>query len=96
MRNRLKLGILGACIVLLGFVNCKKDVCAEGATAYFGTEDGYEWNLGEKSPMGFYLECDEGNLKEVELIITYDPEILEFTSQNEDGVTVLSEGKISL
>lgn len=96
MRNRLKFGILGACLVLLGFVNCKKDVCAEGATAYFGTEDGYEWNLGEKSPMGFYLECDEGSLKEVELIITYDPEILEFNSQNEDGVTVLSEGKISL
>ena len=45
MRNRLKFGILGACLVLLGFVNCKKDVCAEGATAYFGTEDGYEWNL---------------------------------------------------
>lgn len=83
-------------MVLLGFGNWKEEVCAKGATAYFGTKEGYEWNVGEKSPMGFYLESDEGNLTEVELIITYDPEILEFQSQKDMVVTLLSDGKISL
>lgn len=96
MRKSWKFGILGVLIVLLGFINCKDDVCAKGAIAYFGTKDGYEWNVGEKSPMGFYLESDGGNLTEVELIITYDPEILEFQSQKDKVVTILSEGKISV
>lgn len=83
-------------MVLLGFVNWKEDACAKGATAYFGTKEGYEWNVGEKSPMGFYLESDDEKLTEVELIITYDPEILEFQSQNDKVVTLLSDGKISV
>ena len=80
MKKIWKFGILGVLIVFLGFGNWKEDVYAQGATAYFGTKEGYEWNVGEKSPMGFYLESDEGNLIEIELIITYDPEILEFQS----------------
>ena len=96
MKKIWKFGILGVVILLLGFVNCKEDVCAKGATAYFGTKEGYEWNVGEKSTMGFYLESEEGDLTEVELVITYDPEILEFQSQNDKVVTLLSDGKISL
>ena len=69
MKKNWKFGILGVLIVFLGFGNWKEDVYAQGATAYFGTKEGYEWNVGEKSPMGFYLESDEGNLIEVELII---------------------------
>lgn len=96
MRKSWKFGILGVLIVLLGFVNGKEEVCAKGADAYFGTKDGYEWNVGEKSPIGVYLESDDGNLKEVELIITYNSEILEFQSQNDKVVTLLSEGKLSI
>lgn len=96
MRKIRKFGILGVFIALLGFGSWKEDICAKGATAYFGTKEGYEWNVGKKSPMGFYLESEEGDLTEVELIITYDPEALEFKSQNEKGVTLLGEGKISL
>lgn len=96
MRKIWKVGILGVCMIFLGFINCKKDVCAKGATAYFGTEEGYKWNLGESSPMGFYLECAEESLTEAELIITYDHEILKCISVNEEGVTVLGDGKISL
>ena len=96
MRKFLKLGMIGLLFLLLGFGSAKEEAYAKSATAYFGTEEGYKWNVGEKSPMGFYLASDEGNLTEVELIITYDPEVLEFKSQNENGVTVLSEGKISL
>lgn len=96
MKKIWKFGILGVLIVLLGVGNWKEDVYAQGATAYFGTKEGYEWNVGEKSPMGFYLESDEGNLIEIELIITYDPEILEFQSQKDKVVTLLSEGKLSI
>lgn len=96
MKKIWKFGILGVLIVLLGFGNWKEDVYAQGATAYFGTKEGYEWNVGEKSPMGFYLKSEEGNLTEVELIITYDPEILEFQSQKDKVVTLLSEGKLSI
>lgn len=96
MRKSWKFGILGVLLVLLGFGNWKEDVSAKGATAYFGTKEGYEWNVGEKSPMGFYLESDNENLTEVELIITYDSEILEFQSQKDAVVTLLSDGKISL
>ena len=96
MRKGWKLGILGILIVLLGFGNWKEDVYAQGVTAYFGTKEGYEWNVGEKSPMGFYLESDEGNLTKVELIITYEPEILEFQSQKDMVVTLLADGKLSV
>lgn len=96
MKKIWKFGILGVLIVFLGFGNWKEDVYAQGATAYFGTKEGYEWNVGEKSPMGFYLKSEEGNLTEVELIITYDPEILEFQSQKDKVVTLLSEGKLSI
>lgn len=96
MKKSWKFGIIGVLIVLLGFGKWKEDVCAKGATAYFGTKEGYKWNVGEKSPMGFYLESEEGDLTEVELVITYDPEILEFQSQNDKVVTLLSDGKISL
>ena len=96
MRKIIKFVILGAYVALLGFGIWKEEVYAKGATAYFGTEDGYVWNAGEISPMGFYLESEIGNLTEVELIITYDPEVLEFQNQNEEGVTLLSEGRISL
>lgn len=96
MRKFFELGIIGLLCLLLGFGSAKEEAYAKGATAFFGTEEGYEWNVGEKSPMGFYLASEEGNLTEVELIITYDPRVLEFKSQNENGVTLLSEGKISL
>lgn len=96
MRKKIKLGVLGICVVLLGFINWRERAYADGATAYFGTQDGYIWNVGEISPMGFYLESDEGSLNQVELTIIYNPEILEFSSQSEEGVTVLEEGKISL
>lgn len=96
MRKFFELGIIGLLCLLLGFGSAKEEAYAKGATAFFGTEEGYEWNVGEKSPMGFYLASEEGNLTEVELIITYDPRVLELKSQNENGVTLLSEGKISL
>lgn len=96
MKKVWKFGILGVCMAFLGFGNWKEQVYAEGASAYFGTEEGYVWNAGEISPMGFYLESEVGDLTEVELVITYDPGILEFYSQGEEGVTVLDEGKISL
>lgn len=96
MRKIWKLGILGVWIVLLGFIHCEQNALAAGAVAYFGTEEGYQWNLGESSPMGFYLEGAEDSLTEAELIITYDPEILECVSVSEEGVTALEEGKLSL
>ena len=96
MRRIWKLGILGVWVAILGFANIKAVTYAQGVTVYFGTEKGYHWNLGEKSPMGFYLESEEGELTQIELVVTYDPEVLEFQSQNETGVTVISEGKFSL
>ena len=96
MRKIKKLGMLGAFVLLLGLGGIKEEVYAKGATAYFGTEEGYEWKVGEKSPIGFYLKSEEGTLTEVDMIVTYDPEVLEFKSQGDRDVTVLSDGKIAI
>lgn len=72
-------------------------VCAEGAKAYFGTEDGYTWEAGRRSDIGLYLESTEGErISEVSLTVTYDPEVLEFNSAEDVGITVLSDGKFLL
>lgn len=96
MRKFIRSGMFGLLFLLLGFGSAKAEVYAEGATAYFGTEEGYEWNVGEKSPIGFYLTSEDGKLTEVELIVIYDPEVLEFKSQNDGDVTVLADGKIAI
>lgn len=94
MRKIWKFGILGVMVAFLGFVNWKEEVNAEGASAYFGTQGVYEWSVGEQYPMGVYLEAEEGELTEVELIVTYDPEVLEFQDQNEIDIRLVSEGKL--
>lgn len=72
-------------------------VYAEGAKAYFGTEDGYTWEAGRRSDIGLYLESTEGErISEVSLTVTYDPEVLEFNSAEDVGITVLSDGKFLL
>lgn len=70
---------------------------AEGAKAYFGTEEGYTWEAGRRSDIGLYLESTEGErISEVSLTVTYDPEVLEFNSAEDVGITVLSDGKFLL
>ncbi len=72
-------------------------VCAEGAKAYFGTEEGYTWEAGRRSDIGLYLESTEGErISEVSLTVTYDPEVLEFNSAEDVGITVLSDGNFLL
>lgn len=96
MRKIWKFGILGVFVALLGLINWKEEVNAEGAAAYFGTRGSYEWTVGVQYPMGVYLESEKGNLTQAELIVVYDPEVLEFQDQNEPDVTLLADGKISL
>ena len=91
MRKIWKLGVLLLCLIVI-----KEEAFAAGATAFFGTEEGYVWEVGEESPMGFYLASDVGNLTVAELLIRYDPEVLEFRSREEEGVILLSEGEISI
>ena len=70
---------------------------AEGARAYFGTESGYTWKAGTRSDIGLYLESTEGErIGEVSLTVTYDPDILEFNSAEDVGVTILSDGEFLL
>lgn len=70
---------------------------AEGARAYFGTEGGYTWKAGTRSDIGLYLESTEGErISEVSLTVTYDPDILEFNSAEDVGVTILSDGEFLL
>ncbi len=70
---------------------------AEGARAYFGTEGGYTWKAGTRSDIGLYLESMEGErIGEVSLTVTYDPDILEFNSAEDVGVTILSDGEFLL
>lgn len=96
MRKIWKFGILGVFVALLGLINWKEEVNAEGAAAYFGTRGSYEWTVGEQYPMGVYLESEKGNLTQAELIVIYDPEVLEFQDQNEADVTLVQDGKLSL
>ena len=70
---------------------------AEGARAYFGTEGGYTWKAGTRSDIGLYLESMEGErIGEVSLTVTYDPDVLEFNSAEDVGVTILSDGEFLL
>lgn len=70
---------------------------AEGARAYFGTEGGYTWKAGTRSDIGLYLESTEGErISEVSLTVSYDPEVLEFNSAEDVGITVLSDGNFLL
>ncbi len=70
---------------------------AEGARAYFGTEGGYTWKAGTRSDIGLYLESTEGErIGEVSLTVTYDPDVLEFNSAEDVGVTILSDGEFLL
>lgn len=94
-RNR-RMQFLGFLILFFGVTFLKIDVNAAGVRAYFGTEEGYVWNLGEKSPIGFYLESEDKELTEVELVVTYDPTVLRLVSQGDNDITVLEEGKFSL
>ena len=74
-----------------------RTVHAEGATAYFGTNEGYTWEVGTRSDIGLYLESTEGkNIDSVYMLVTYDPKALEFNSADDVGVTVLSEGQFVL
>lgn len=88
--------ILGFLVLVLGMSCFKMEAYAAQVKAYFGTEEGYLWNLGEKSPIGFYLESEDAKLKEVEMVVTYDPAVLRFASNEDEDVTVLEEGKLSL
>ena len=70
---------------------------AKGARAYFGTEGGYTWKAGTRSDIGLYLESTEGErIGEVSLTVTYDPDVLEFNSAEDVGVTILSDGEFLL
>ena len=93
MNRNNRLRILRGLILCLCIVNLKMEVHAAGASSYFGTYGGYKWNIGETSYMGFYLESKEGNLTEVELTITYDPDVLELKNKDDSTITLLEEGK---
>jgi len=96
MNGNRRLGLLGVLVLLLCMGNFKMEAHATGARTYFGTEEGYEWNVGEISPMGFYLESEEGDLTEVTLNIKYDPEVLELKSENNPEITLVEEGSFTI
>lgn len=73
-----------------------RTVFAAGAKAYFGSE-AYNWKLGERSAMGFYLASEDGkDLNSVNLRVAYDPEVLRFESADDVGITMLSEGEFRI
>ena len=95
--NRNRKWCLLSFITLILAISCFKiEAYAADVRAYFGTEEGYVWNLGEKSPIGFYLESEEGELTDVEMVVTYDPTVLKLISQGDGDITVLEEGRFSL
>lgn len=72
-------------------------VHAKEAVAYFGTSDGYTWDAGEVSHIGFYLESSTNeDLEYVRFLVEYDPKVLELSSSQDEGITVVEEGKFVL
>lgn len=63
---------------------------AEGEEVYFGSES-YSWAIYEESPVGIYVESSEG-ISEVDMIVTYDPDMIEYSS----GGTLAEEGRIEI
>lgn len=97
MNKKIRAGIMGILMICFVWSGITEEIYAKGALAYFGTEEGYEWKVGKKSPIGFYLVGEEeGDLTEAELVVNYDPDVLEFKSANDAGVTLVSDGKISI
>ena len=97
MNKKLKIGIITILMICLLWNNITAELYAEGADVYFGSSKGYEWTLGKKFPIGLYLESEEGKfLTEVEMLVVYDPEVLRFESTEQEGITILSEGKFVL
>ena len=82
--------------VLLLSLFCGSRALADGADMHFGSE-GYTWNPGDSSPVGIYVTSTDGRkLTEVDLVVSYDPDVLRFDSGEDEGVTVLSEGKFRI
>lgn len=65
-------------------------VHAEEEKTYFGSES-YEWAVGAVSPIGIYAASNEA-VSEVNLTVTYDPDMLEYYS----GGELVEEGKIKI
>ena len=83
------------CVLFLGGL-FGTTVFAAGAWVYFGS-DTYTWDLGERSPIGFYLSSEDGSdLNSVNIRVEYDPEVLRFDSADNTGITVLSEGEFQI
>lgn len=93
-RRQVLLAVL-LCVLFLGGL-FGTTVFAAGARVYFGS-DTYTWDLGERSPIGFYLSSEDGSdLNSVNIRVEYDPEVLRFDSADNTGITVLSEGEFQI
>ncbi len=94
MRKHKMISLLSWVLVLSLF--CGSRALADGADMHFGSE-GYTWNPGDSSPVGIYVTSTDGRkLTEVDLVVSYDPDVLRFDSGEDEGVTVLSEGKFRI
>lgn len=76
-------------IVLAGFAG-NISVYADEEKTHFGSES-YEWTAGAVSPIGIYAFSSEA-VSEVNLTVTYDPEMLEYVS----GGELIEEGKVRI
>lgn len=92
-------GTLRACPKLLSFVLIvflsigifgSTNVQAAGEKVYFGSES-YEWQLDENMPIGVYASAS-GTLRSAEMIVSYDPEMLEFV----EGGELIEPGKVQV
>lgn len=59
-----------------------EQVYAAGERAYFGSES-YEWESGVETMIGIYVTADQ-TLNNVDYIISYDPDALRHTSEEEE------------
>ena len=78
MRKHKMISLLSWVLVLSLF--CGSRALADGADMHFGSE-GYTWNPGDSSPVGIYVTSTDGRkLTEVDLVVSYDPDVLRFDS----------------
>lgn len=83
------------CIILMAVVVLvcspgKMDVYADEEKTHFGS-DSYEWTAGTVSPIGIYAFSSDA-VSEVNLTVTYDPEMLQYFS----GGELVEEGTVKI
>lgn len=88
MRKWLKHAYTGILVFVSVFLSQGIFAEAAGETAKFGSES-YEWVQGTESPVGVYVESDDG-MAAVDMRVHYDPDILEYRS----GGQLESEGTV--